>query len=54
MPEVRTDDAVLHVDVDGGGEPVTVFVHGLTNSCMELAAFTPLVAGTKVRLTGAG
>ncbi len=49
MPEVRTDDAVLHVEVDGAGEPVTVLAHGLTNSCMELAAFTPLVAGTKVR-----
>jgi pimeloyl-ACP methyl ester carboxylesterase len=49
VPEVRTDDAVLHVEVDGEGEPVTVLAHGLTNSCMELAAFTPLVAGTKVR-----
>ena len=49
MPEVRTDDAVLHVEVDGTGEPITVLAHGLTNSCQELAAFTPLVAGTKVR-----
>jgi 3-oxoadipate enol-lactonase len=49
MLEVRTDDAVLHVEVDGAGEPVTVLAHGLTNSCTELAAFTPLVAGTKVR-----
>jgi 3-oxoadipate enol-lactonase len=49
MPEVRSDDAVLHVEVDGEGEPVTVLAHGLTNSCRELAAFTPLVAGTKVR-----
>ena len=49
MPEVRTDDAVLHVEVDGEGDPVTVLAHGLTNSCRELAAFTPLVAGTKVR-----
>jgi 3-oxoadipate enol-lactonase len=40
---------VLHVEVDGTGEPVTVLAHGLTNSCTELAAFTPLVAGTKVR-----
>jgi pimeloyl-ACP methyl ester carboxylesterase len=39
----------LHVEVEGTGEPVTVFAHGLTNSCRELAAFTPLVAGTKVR-----
>ncbi len=49
MPEVRTDDAVLHVEVDGAGEPVTVLAHGLTNSCRELAPFTSLVAGTKVR-----
>jgi 3-oxoadipate enol-lactonase len=49
MPEVRTDDAVLHVEIDGEGEPVTVLAHGLTNSSQELAAFTPLVAGTKVR-----
>ena len=49
MPEVRTEDAVLHVEVDGSGEPVTVLAHGLTNSCTELAAFTPLVSGTKVR-----
>ena len=49
MPEVPTDDAVLHAEVDGSGEPVTVLAHGLTNSCTELAAFTPLVSGTKVR-----
>ena len=49
MPEVHTDDAVLHVEVDGAGEPVTVLAHGLTNSCMELAAFTSLVVGSKVR-----
>jgi pimeloyl-ACP methyl ester carboxylesterase len=49
MPEVRTDDAVLQVEIDGDGEPVTVLAHGLTNSSQELAAFTPLVAGTKVR-----
>ncbi len=49
MPEVRTDDAALHVEVDGDGEPVTVLAHGLTNSCRELAVFTPMVAGTKVR-----
>jgi 3-oxoadipate enol-lactonase len=49
MPELRTDDAVLHVEVDGTGEPVTVLAHGLTNTSQELAAFTPLVAGTKVR-----
>jgi pimeloyl-ACP methyl ester carboxylesterase len=28
---------------------VTVFAHGLTNSCLELAAFTPFAPGTKVR-----
>ena len=49
MPELTTDDATLHVEVDGAGEPVTVFAHGLTNSCMELAAFTPFAPGTKVR-----
>lgn len=49
MPEVQTEDAVLHVEVDGEDEPVTVLAHGLTNNCKELAAFTPLVAGTKIR-----
>ncbi len=49
MPEVQTEDAVLHVEIDGDGEPVTVLAHGLTNNCKELAAFTPLVPGTKVR-----
>ena len=49
MPEVRTTDAILHVEIDGEGIPVTVFAHGLTNSCTELAAFTPMAAGTKVR-----
>jgi 3-oxoadipate enol-lactonase len=49
LPEVVTQDAVLHVEVDGEGEPVTVLAHGLTNSCRELAQFTPLVPGTKVR-----
>ena len=49
MGELLADDATLHVEVEGGGEPVTVFAHGLTNSCMELAAFTPMAPGTKVR-----
>ena len=49
MPELRTDDTTLHYEVEGSGEPVTVFAHGLTNSCMELAAFTPFAPGTKVR-----
>ena len=49
MPEVITDDATLHVAVEGDGAPVTVFAHGLTNSCKELAAFTPFAPGTKVR-----
>jgi len=31
------------------GEPVTVLAHGLTNSCRELAPFTPLVGGKKIR-----
>jgi len=49
MPEIRTDDATLYYEVDGRGEPVTVLAHGLTNNRNELAAFTPLVPGTKVR-----
>lgn len=49
MPEIATEDATIYVDVDGGGLPVTVFAHGLTNSRNELAAFTPALAGTKVR-----
>lgn len=49
MPEVVTEDAVLHVEVDGEGDPVSVLAHGLTNSCRELAMLTPLVPGTKVR-----
>ena len=49
MPQIQNDDVTLHVDVDGTGAPVTVLAHGLTNSCMELAAFTPLAPGTKVR-----
>ncbi len=49
MPEVLTGDVRLHVELDGVGEPVTVLAHGLTNSCRELAAFTPALAGTKVR-----
>ena len=49
MPEVRNGDVTLHVEVDGAGEPVTVFAHGLTNSCRVLAPFTPSLAGTAVR-----
>ena len=49
LSEIITDDATLHVEVEGAGTPVTVFAHGLTNSCMELAAFTPMAPGTKVR-----
>jgi 3-oxoadipate enol-lactonase len=49
VPELQTADATLHVEVEGSGSPVTVFAHGLTNSCMELAPFTPLAPGTKVR-----
>ena len=49
MPEVRSDDATLYCEVEGEGEPVTVLAHGLTNNRNELAAFTPLVPGTKVR-----
>jgi 3-oxoadipate enol-lactonase len=50
VPEVAASDRIrLHVEVDGSGDPVTVFAHGLTNSCMELSAFTPFAPGTKVR-----
>ena len=49
MPEVRNGDVTLHVEVDGAGDPVTVFAHGLTNSCRELAPFTPSLEGTAVR-----
>ena len=49
MPEIVTHDATLHVELDGAGEPVTVVAHGLTNSCRELAAFTPMLEGTAVR-----
>jgi pimeloyl-ACP methyl ester carboxylesterase len=49
VPEITTDDATLYCEVDGAGEPVTVLAHGLTNNRNELAAFTPLVPGTKVR-----
>jgi 3-oxoadipate enol-lactonase len=49
VAELQTPDVRLHVEVDGEGEPVTVLAHGLTNSCRELAQFTPLVQGTKVR-----
>jgi pimeloyl-ACP methyl ester carboxylesterase len=46
---VRTDDATLHCELEGEGDPVTVFAHGLTNNRTELAAFTPLLQGTKIR-----
>jgi 3-oxoadipate enol-lactonase len=49
VAEVITEDATLHVEVDGEGDPVTVLAHGLTNSCRELALLTPLMPGTKVR-----
>jgi 3-oxoadipate enol-lactonase len=49
VPEVRNGDVRLHVETDGSGEPVTIFAHGLTNSCRELAPFTPSLTGTAVR-----
>jgi 3-oxoadipate enol-lactonase len=50
VAEVVAPDGIrLHVEVDGTGDPVTVFAHGLTNSCNELSAFTPFAPGTKVR-----
>jgi 3-oxoadipate enol-lactonase len=49
MPQIQTDDGTLYCEVEGEGEPVAVLAHGLTNNRNELAAFTPLVPGTKVR-----
>jgi pimeloyl-ACP methyl ester carboxylesterase len=49
MPELWTDDCMLNIVVEGSGEPVTVFAHGLTNNADELAIFTPMLSGTKVR-----
>jgi 3-oxoadipate enol-lactonase len=49
VSELVTEDAVLHVEVDGEGPPTSILAHGLMNSCRELAALTPLVPGTKVR-----
>lgn len=49
MPNLWTADCTLNVVVEGEGEPVTVFAHGLTNNAEELAIFTPLLGGTKVR-----
>jgi pimeloyl-ACP methyl ester carboxylesterase len=49
VTQIATADADLHVELDGGGDPVTVLAHGLTNSCRELAVFTPMLPGTKVR-----
>jgi pimeloyl-ACP methyl ester carboxylesterase len=49
MPDLRSADAVLHVESDGEGEPVTVFAHGITGSCLQLAPVTPVLPGTKVR-----
>ena len=49
VAEVRNHDATLFCEVEGEGRPVTVLAHGLTNNRNELAAFTPLVPGTKVR-----
>ena len=49
MPELWTQDCTLNVEVEGDGEPVTVFAHGLTNNAAELAPFTHFLPGTKVR-----
>jgi len=49
MPELWTQDVTLNVEVEGEGEPVTVFAHGLTNNAEELALFTPSLGGTRVR-----
>ena len=50
MPEVHNGDVTLHVEVDGAGEPVTIFAHGLTNSCRELAPFTEGLYGNSEML----
>ncbi|MCA1727026.1 MAG: alpha/beta hydrolase [Actinobacteria bacterium] len=49
VPELWTADCTLNLEVEGSGEPVTVFAHGLTNNADELALFTPMLSGTKVR-----
>jgi 3-oxoadipate enol-lactonase len=49
LPYVRTDDVTLYCEVDGEGQPVTVLAHGRSNNRNELAAFMPIVPGTKVR-----
>jgi len=49
VPDLVTRDAILHVETDGEGEPVTVLAHGITNNCRELSQLTPLFPGTKVR-----
>jgi pimeloyl-ACP methyl ester carboxylesterase len=49
VPEVRLDDVTLYCEVDGAGTPVAIVAHGLTNNRNELAGFTPLLPGTKVR-----
>src|SRR6266498_3257003 len=48
LPEVVTEDAILHVEVDGEGPPVTVLAHGLTNSCRELAQSTRVLPASDV------
>ena len=49
MAELVTEDATLHVEVDGEGDPRMVLAHGLTNSCRELVMLTGFVPGTKIR-----
>jgi 3-oxoadipate enol-lactonase len=49
VPTIELADVVLHVEPEGQGEPVTIFAHGLMNSCRELAALTPALPGTRVR-----
>jgi pimeloyl-ACP methyl ester carboxylesterase len=49
MPEVVVEDATLHVEIDGEGDPVTIMAHGLSNTCRELAMLTPFLEGTSVR-----
>jgi 3-oxoadipate enol-lactonase len=49
LSQIDNGGVRLHVEAEGDGAPVTVLAHGLTNSCRELAAFSPLMPGTTVR-----
>ncbi|MGH3472343.1 MAG: alpha/beta fold hydrolase, partial [Nocardioidaceae bacterium] len=48
MPFVEGPDGPLEVLVRGGGEPTTVFAHGLAGAIDETRPFASGVSGTKV------